>query len=280
MKRLIFIGVLASFVFACNAPSTHEKAAEASAKDSLIRQLQTRDSSVMAYVKSINSIQKNIDTLMMHARILKMQGEKIKDTGTLINELKAIDRLIIKDQKAVADLQYQLHKSKGQNQDLVDLGEALSLQLNQKDSEIADMQKQLFKTKASLATALKQLNDSVTVITQQRSQMNIMQTKGNMVYYISGTKKELVKEGIIMESGGTLGLGKVPQPGPDMSSSDFTSGDMTELHQIQLTGRVVKLVTPHPTDSYKIVSGSPDKIIITDPQDFWSKSKYLIVIIK
>lgn len=279
MKRLIFIGVIASLLIACNTPSTREKA-EISAKDSLVNQLQAKDSSIMAYVKSVNSIQKNIDTLMMHARILKLQGEKIKDTSTLINELKSIDRLIIKDQKAVAELQHNLRVSKEQNKDLSDLGENLSRQLNEKDSEIAEIQKQLFKTKASLASALKQLNDSVTVITQQRSQINIMQTKGNMVYYISGTKKDLIKTGVIMESGGTLGLGRVPQPGPDMNAAHFTDGDMTQLHQIELKGRLVKLVTPHPTDSYKIVTGSPDKIIITDPQDFWSKSKYLIVIVK
>jgi hypothetical protein len=65
----------------------------------------------------------------------------------------------------------------------------------------------------------------------------------------------------------------------DMGSSGFTSTDLTTLHEILLLGSFVKMVTVHPERAYKIAHTSPDKLIITDPQDFWSKSRYMVAIV-
>lgn len=280
MKKIIFIAIVSALIVACKGPQTPVTAG-VSAKDSLIREVQRRDSSVMAYIRSINNIQKGIDTLMMEAKILKMHEERpTSDTSALISDLKTIRKLILKNQKDITALERKLRISREQNQDLVDLGENLSKQLNEKDSEIAAIQQTLFKTRASLANTVKQLNDSINVIIQQRAQISMLQIKGNTVYFVIGTQKDLKNGGIIMVNGGVVGLGRVPTPGPDMSTSGFKSADLTNLHQINLDGRFVRMVTPHPTDSYRITTGSADKIIITDPEDFWSKSKYLIIIIK
>lgn len=281
MKRIIFICVVSVIIVECNTQQ-EPKMVEmtAASKDSLLRQLQLKDSSMTAYVKSINDIQKGIDTLMIDARVLKMRGENLPNQNSVMEELRTIGKLMLKNQKELADLQKKLKASGQQNQDLVDLGENLSIQLNEKDSEIAAIQQTLFKTKASLATAVQQLNDSINVIIRQRAQINILEIKGNTVYYRIATEKILKNEGTIMENGGAIGLGKVPTPGPDMNTSGFVSGDMTTLHEIDLNGHFVRMVTPHSTGSYRIATGASDKLIITDPEDFWDKSKYLIVIVK
>jgi hypothetical protein len=280
MKRLVFLFIV--FVVSCNTNTTQPGATvKESVKDSLIKQVQQKDSSIMAYIGSINTIQKGIDTLMIDERVLKVNsGEKINDTGTLISELRTIGTLILKNRRALNELQHKLKISNEQNQGLTDLGEELSKQLNERDSEIAIIQHELGKTKESLATVVKQFNDSMTTIQQQRNQISVLQLKGNTIYYVTGTEKGLKDAGIIIENGGAIGLGKVPAIGPDANNSSFYSADLTTLKEIELNGRFSKMVTPHPTGSYRIMSGATDKLIITDQEDFWSKSRYMVLLVK
>jgi hypothetical protein len=175
-------------------------------------------------------------------------------------------------------VEMKLKQSNESNNELADLGENLSKQLNEKDSEITAMQGTLAKTNASLTILTKQFNDSINIINQERAQIGLMTTASNTVYYIFGTEKELKAKGIIKEEGGAVGLGRVPVLKQDMNSSGFTTTDLTTLHEIPLTGSFVKMVTLHPEKAYKLTHSSPDKIIITDPQDFWSKSKYMVAI--
>ena len=283
MKRSLFVAIAFIFITACNQKSG-PKTEIMSAKDSsLVQQVQQKDSSIMAYVSSINNIQHSIDTLMMHARILKKQGtEPIPNTNTtMYAEFKAIDSVILKDKRRIIELERKLKNSNESNDELVDLGENLSKQLNEKDSEIAAMQTELAKTRASLGALTKQLNDSLDVMTQQRTEINIMKIEGNTVYYIVGTEDDLVKKGLIVRKGGVIGLGRVPVLSETMSIEGLTKADLTQLHDIPLGNyHLVQLVTLHPAKAYKETGGYPDKLIITDPQDFWSKSKYLVAIVQ
>ena len=67
----------------------------------------------------------------------------------------------------------------------------------------------------------------------------------------------------------------------DFKKDDFVKIDLTMLTEIPLnSARKATLVTPHPTDSYKFVMGaSYDKLVILDPEKFWSGSKYLVVVV-
>jgi hypothetical protein len=52
---------------------------------------------------------------------------------------------------------------------------------------------------------------------------------------------------------------------------------------VPLFAKKAKLVTTHPNESYNLVKnqeGVVEKIDITDPEKFWSASKYLVIIIE
>ncbi|HWY99316.1 MAG TPA: hypothetical protein VNY36_09530 [Bacteroidia bacterium] len=277
MKKLIYIVITFLLAVACNRQQQAYESPKTSTNDSVVKKMQQKDSSILAYVKSINTIQGSIDTLMKQAHILKMHHENVSDTG-MISDLRVIGAQMLKNQRALVYLEMKLKQSNESNNELADLGENLSKQLNEKDSEITAMQGTLAKTNASLTILTKQFNDSINIINQERAQIGLMTTASNTVYYIFGTEKELKAKGIIKEEGGAVGLGRVPVLKQDMNSSGFTTTDLTTLHEIPLTGSFVKMVTLHPEKAYKLTHSSPDKIIITDPQDFWSKSKYMVAI--
>lgn len=109
-------------------------------------------------------------------------------------------------------------------------------------------------------------------------------TEKNTVYYIVGTKEDLLKQHVIVQTGGVIGIGKVSMPARDLSPSMFTSVDRTVVQEIPLptADRPYKVITRQdlnaldaPPDKHGIVKNS---LKIRDVDAFWGASKYLIVV--
>ena len=67
---------------------------------------------------------------------------------------------------------------------------------------------------------------------------------------------------------------------PDFNKDAFTQIDYTAVNTIAVVGKNAKMVSTHPTGSYKLQREN-DKIKaieITDPENFWKASKYLVVV--
>jgi hypothetical protein len=108
----------------------------------------------------------------------------------------------------------------------------------------------------------------------------------NTVYYAVGTKDELMKKGIITKEGSKFLVfgGSRLEPARNLSPEGFTAIDKTTNTSIPL---------PHTDKKYKIISRqSPTylasgvskdgkitgTIEIAQPEEFWSASKYLILV--
>lgn len=109
----------------------------------------------------------------------------------------------------------------------------------------------------------------------------------NTVYYVLGTKDELIQKGIVREVGGSRALlvariGKALAPARVLQPSNFQVADMRTLNEIPLDGRY-EVVTPQ---DLKYASGVDEKgryvsgkLGINDKQ-FWTNSRYLILVKK
>jgi len=127
-----------------------------------------------------------------------------------------------------------------------------------------------------------QLTTDKTNLTDERDKLT---TEKNTVYYIVGTKDDLLKRHIIIQQGGLLGIGKTPVAARELNASDFTSIDKTAVGEIPLpkAGKEYKIITRQdmaaldaPPEAAKGVV--KDSIKIKDAAAFWAASKYLIVI--
>ncbi len=129
----------------------------------------------------------------------------------------------------------------------------------------------------------RQLEQTVTRITDD----------ANTVWYIVGTKEELLGRGVIREEGGSRVLfvfgkrGKTLVPSRTIDQTMFMAGDQRMLTSIPLPATEADakwtVVTPQdlaavgtPQDDEGRVSGAA--LSITDPQRFWANSRYLIVV--
>ena len=95
----------------------------------------------------------------------------------------------------------------------------------------------------------------------------------NTAWYVFGTKKEL-KGQHIMEDGKVMN--------GNFNKNYFTKIDIRNTTEIKLYSKTAKLLTAHPSSSYSLVRDANKQytLRITNPQIFWSTSKYLVVLVK
>jgi hypothetical protein len=134
-----------------------------------------------------------------------------------------------------------------------------------------------------LAEEKQVLADSNLVLLDTVQTLNV---KDKTVYYVIGTKKELIEKGVATEEGSKFLFfgGKSLQPARNLADSLFTSADKRELTQITF---------PLPDKNYKIISrqnlaylATPIEkdakvkggIEIASVEEFWAPSKYLIIV--
>jgi len=206
--------------------------------------------------------------------------EQIKGLTTRLNESEA---RLLESQKRVQSL---TRTNKNQESRLNEFQQTISnLQAT------IENQRQTILALTDQVTSLQEENVTL-VATNTALQDTVMDlaTRGNAVYYVVGTKDELIQKGIVTEEGGSRVLfvfgkrGKTLVPGRDIDMSLLTRADQRDLTTITL---------PEADKDYRIVSaqdpaalatppGEDGKIRgelqIVDPDRFWAQSKVLIVV--
>jgi hypothetical protein len=287
MKRIVSrsICVAAIVLASCNHDQLEQQKGQISTltkEDSLrLRQVESKDSSLTFFIRTINHIQVNLDSIKQRGNILTLEGESKKDTAAIMADLNAISNLIVQNSLDMAALEKKLHRSNQKNADLEAIITRLNKDITMKDEERATLQKNLAETNTSLQSVIQKLNDTITMALKERNQIGSMTTQMHTVYYTFGKMKDLQKKGIITKEGGFIGIGKTAVLNSSINATSFTQADLTALSSISLNAKLDKVITNHPADSYKVVAGDKsDDIVITDAQGFWSKSKYFVAIIK
>jgi vacuolar-type H+-ATPase subunit I/STV1 len=170
------------------------------------------------------------------------------------------------------------------------LRNTLSATIANYDSVISGQRTQLIAFAAQLDT-LKGENMALTAVNGAlKDTVNDLSLRENTVYYIIGTKDELVQRGVVEETGGSRFLfvlwksGKSLQPARTLDTSAFTAIDKRQVTTIPL---------PDTTKAYRIASRQdlsslatpPDAngklhgtVRIAQPEHFWAASKFLIIV--
>jgi hypothetical protein len=278
----MYIPVAAILITACTDNSKQVQQLQAlHAQDSLLTlQSQQKDSAIVNYVKTLDEIQNNIDSIKSKEKILSLSkgGEP---PHNIVADIRNLDERIVRENRRIYQLEKRLKKEDKKDAGLEKVIKHLTKELAEKDAQIGDLQTKLAASNASLQTITEQFNDSIAVIHKQREEISAMRSSINTVYYSVGTAKELKKEGVITKEGSIIGVGGATELKSGFDNSHFTEGDMTKLQDIAINGKFSRVITNHPAGSYKVSgSKSSDTLHIIDPASFWSESKYLVIVIK
>ncbi|WP_396200772.1 hypothetical protein [Gemmatimonas sp.] len=165
---------------------------------------------------------------------------------------------------------------------LADLNARLAL----RDKEIAVFQDEI----RALRTQNAQLTVEKAVLTDTVKAMDVRENK---VFYIVGSRRQLIADKLVTEEGGSRGLlivklGKTLVPARSLDESRFTRADRREVLTIPLprSDRPYRIVSRHDVGLIEVAKKEKDgafrgeNIRITDPVKFWAASRYLIIVEK
>ncbi len=284
MKKLIYLIALLPLAIGCDKNAKHESAL--SVEDSLRAvsggyqvRIQDQDSSIQSFITGYNEIQANLDAIKEKEKIVSSNSKTAETRKAkqdqIVDDIQQMYDIMNKNKQRLAAMKNQLATSKNKSAELEQFITRLTADIEAKDAQINDLKTQL----EQLNVAMTNLNTSYQEATQESQTKT---EKLNTAYYTFGTAKELTKNGVLTKEGGFIGLGKTQKVKEDFNKQYFTKVDISSTSSITLGAKKAKLITTHPVESYKIEGedGKADKLMILNPEEFWSASKYLVVIVE
>lgn len=114
-------------------------------------------------------------------------------------------------------------------------------------------------------------------IARQEQSISEQDMQLHEVYYIIGTKDELVAAGVVTRQGGLFKKNKVNFAGMDKSL--LKKGDIRKLKSVTIPSKNFKILGDVPKLSYSLTRGeTASSLTINDPGKFWSSNNRVLVI--
>ena len=238
--------------------------------------LNEKDAAIQELVSSFNEIQENLNTIKEKEKIISKvtsDGDVKSKEDQIKEDIQSIYDLMAKNKDRIGSLSKKLKNSKLQIDGLEKMIENMQATLNLKDSEIEEL-----KTKIEgLNVELSNLTTNYKAVENESNQKTEII---NTAFYAIGTSKELKEKNVITKEGGIIGLGKTTKLSSDFNKEYFTKINIEKTTSINLGAKKIKMLTTHPSNSYKLIGEKPiEKLEITNTKEFWSASKYLVIIL-
>ena len=282
MRKVLFLALCSLMFFSCVEGKKTKDLPGLSQKDSLQRIIDQKDNEINDMMGLLNDIEEGFRIISEAENkiVLNKEGEGSDRASNIRESMNFIQQKMSDNRELIAKLQQKMREStvKGEQMKktienlVVQLEEkekvlaALRLELESKDIKIAE-QDQAISSLSTDVSSLKSENERQDqTISQQDKQLNT-------AWYVFGTKKELKEQNIIAG-------GKVLQA--NFNKSYFTKIDIRVDKVIKLYSKSAKILTTHPSGSYTLQRDASNQYVlrVSDPQLFWSTSKYLVVQVK
>ena len=288
MKKLILIAlpVIGMTLFGCE--NYKEQAAQlAKERDSLMALNNAGTQTIDEFVSTLTEVENNLGKITEKQNAVAMAADRNPEGARSSRErlnaqIEEINRMMSENKAKIEELSKKLGGANAHAAKFKKMVQSLQEQLTQKEQELVALNEKLGNLNVEL-TSLKTSFDSVSTMNQNQATTIAEQTnKIHTAYYTVGNYKKLRDKQVLSKKGGLLGIGKSATVVPTIKDDNFTRIDYTQVSTIPVNSKKAELVTTHPVGSYKIEKEN-DKIsdiVITDPEKFWSASKYLVVMTK
>lgn len=212
------------------------------------------------------------------------KGES-SDRQAILSNMALIQKKMNLNRELIKNLQEQLRTSKSSNAKMKSTLEQMvadfQKQLQEKQTQLDELRAELNAKNIKIQEQDKQistLNQNVSSLSQdneaQANQIAEQDKVAHTVYYVFGTKKELKAQ-------------KILQDGDVLKSNDFNRDYFAKVDYrvkkvIPLYSKSAKILTNHPVGTYRLDRDANKQytLRITDPDRFWSVTKYLVIIVK
>ncbi len=283
MKKMIILAIGATVLVACGQKGPRaEDVRMAQTTDSLNRIIQQKDNEITDMVATINDIEEGFRAInQAQDRVtVAQQGEGANAVERIRENMQVIQQTMQHNRELISKMRNQLRQSSVASAELRRTLDNLTKQMEEKDAQMRQLRAELEAKDVRIDELGKEVTDlhgnvsSLKEESSQKSQTISAQDKQlNTAWFVYGTRKEL-KEQRIIEDGNVLQS--------NFNRDYFTKIDIRVDKEIRLYSRSARLLTAHPQASYTLERDANKQYVlrITNPQLFWSTSKYLVVLVK
>jgi len=281
MKKIVTLVMAVCALSSCNFIAEKSDLYKNTLKqrDSLQTLFSTKDAEAKDLLSIINDVEENIAKIKEAEGVITTEaGENVSDDvrARINNEMTYIQELIQQNNEKIAELEKKLGNTQGQlgglratinrlkasNEEQAAQIAALQADLEQKNIQIQTLDSTVVALKDTASLLLSQKTDADAVVSAQDKELHA-------AYYYFGTGKQLKADNILIKSN-------------EYNKSKFTKIDIREVSTINFDSKSAILLSRHPLGSYRINISADKKasLVITNVDEFWSMSKYLIVRVK
>ena len=285
MKKLAVLFVCAAMLASCDGFKGGSKDLKAE-NDSLLMELTQRNAELDDMMGTFNEVQEGFRKINAAENRVDIQRGTITENSAsakqqIASDIEFISKQMEENKAQIAKLQAQLKNSKYNSTQMKKAVEALTAELNAKQQRIEELQAELASKNIRIqeldaaVSDLSAAKETLTAENEAKAKTVAEQEKSlNAAWFVFGTKSELKAQKILL-SGDVL-------KSADFNKDYFTQIDIRTTKEIKLYSKRADLLTTHPAGSYELVKDDKGQLIlkITNPNEFWSVSKYLVIQVK
>lgn len=292
MKKSLFITLMsiAMLMVSCDNFFTSDRGGLQQENDSL-RRVNTE---IQEYYEEMISFITDIDADMQAIKsaenfiIEQSTSDEVSTSAQsrIKDNIELMSQTLQRNRERIAELEKKLNSGNAQSAALHKNVELLKQQIAEKDSLINSLQSTLLAREQRIEqlgvqvdSLTTQVDDLTLTNRRQDALLSSQEIALNKVYYAYAYAEQL-RENNILTGGGLFSRTDVLKG--DFNQDFFTSADMRHFTSLYLESKKVKVCTSHPSDSYELVKDDEGyyTLHITNPDRFWSASRYLVVELK
>ena len=282
MKKLIVLAFGGLMVASCNDGVKKAEQAALMQRDSLEQIIAQKDNELNDMMTTLSDIEEGFReiTEAQNRVTLAKEGEGTNTSQRIKENVQFIQSVMKQNKELINKLKQQVRESTVKGDQLKKIIDNLTEQMAVKDKQLQALREELDLKDIHISELDEQvadLNQNVTTLTEdntQKAQTISTQDKAlHSAWFVFGTKKEL-KEQKILDHGEVLQT--------NFNKEYFTKIDIRIDKEIKLYSSSAEILTNHPASSYTLQRDAKKQYVlrITDPQTFWSTSKYLVILVK
>jgi chromosome segregation ATPase len=288
MKKLFIFALCLTALASCNEGAKKTENAARAERDSLNQVIAQKDDEINDMMTTLIDIEDGFREITdaQNRVTLAKQGEGTSSKQRIAENFQYIQSMMQQNKDLIAKLQRQVRESSVKGDKLKKVIASLQEQMEKKDLQIAEMQAQLDLKDihiGELNTEISNMKDDARAMQSendaQAKKLQEQDKQLNTAWFVYGTKDELKKQQILTKDG-LFSKTKILQG--NFNREYFTKIDIRVDRDIKLYSKDAKVLTTHPASSYRLTPDANKQLIlrITDPQSFWSTSKYLVIQVK
>ncbi|NTV07848.1 MAG: hypothetical protein HGA81_04475 [Chlorobium limicola] len=232
----------------------------------------------------LTQVQKNLGRIQQKEAVVErlssdMEKHDSKDAEQIgkdiYSSIRFIDSTLTASKALIARLEEENRKSQYRVASLDKLTTEMKTAVNDKDNEVKKLKGQIQILNRELSSLMKTVDVLDDVIQEQGDELYT-------AYYITGTFSELVSKGVLVKINPLEKFfGNQYRISPDFNVALFRKIDITETRDLFFNKprQNLKIITPHTTGSYELAGGSTSSLLlINNEQEFWKKSRCLVIV--